>query len=161
MLNVPRKEYFSKLYKLPMAVGILLFNNENKVLLLKPTYRDGWLIPGGMVEDSESPMVALKREIKEELGLDLPVGNLLCIDYKSKTELADFDDASLQVIFDGGVISDGDIKLDLDEHNELGFYSMEEAVAKCTPKLAKRLPFCFKAKKNGQSVYLENGEEIG
>ena len=35
-------------------------------------------VPGGKIEPGESPEVALKREIQEELGVDITIENLLC-----------------------------------------------------------------------------------
>ena len=56
--------------------GIILVNTEGKALLqlrgqndfLYPNY---WTLPGGRVEKGESPELAIVREVKEELGLDL------------------------------------------------------------------------------------------
>ena len=40
-------------------------------------YKDEWEFPGGKVEPRETAQDALKREIKEELDLDIEVGGLL------------------------------------------------------------------------------------
>ena len=37
-----------------------------------------WEFPGGKIEPGESREVALKREIQEELGVDITIENLLC-----------------------------------------------------------------------------------
>ena len=37
-----------------------------------------WEFPGGKIEPGESRDVALKREIQEELGVDIAIENLLC-----------------------------------------------------------------------------------
>jgi 8-oxo-dGTP diphosphatase len=38
-----------------VAAGVLFRDAVGRVLLVKPTYKDGWEIPGGYVEVGESP----------------------------------------------------------------------------------------------------------
>jgi len=55
-------------------VGVLI-NHDNKLLLAqrpaKKTWSGWWEFPGGKIEGSESDIEALKREIKEELGIKI------------------------------------------------------------------------------------------
>ena len=59
------------------SVCILFENDDRKILLLlrddKPSipYPNRWDIPGGVVEQGESPEEAIIREMKEEIELDL------------------------------------------------------------------------------------------
>lgn len=54
------------------TVGALIFNKEGKLLLVKsPKWFDKFIIPGGHVELGETTKDALKREIKEEVGLEI------------------------------------------------------------------------------------------
>lgn len=55
------------------------------MLLVNPTYKPGWELPGGVVEVNESPAEACRREVREELGIDVEVGELLCVDYNHST----------------------------------------------------------------------------
>lgn len=57
------------------AVKIFIFDKENKLLLVKN--KKGWDIPGGHIEDGESPVGALKREVIEETGSSLLSSNLV------------------------------------------------------------------------------------
>lgn len=55
-----------------VAVGALVFNKEGKLLIIKaPKWGNFYSIPGGHVEFGETLEEALKREIKEETGLNV------------------------------------------------------------------------------------------
>ncbi|MEU1630862.1 NUDIX hydrolase [Streptomyces sp. NPDC020096] len=49
--------------------------------LVKPTYVEGWDPAGGIAESDESPLDAVKREIREELGLVGTSFGVLCVDW--------------------------------------------------------------------------------
>ncbi|MEG2656873.1 MAG: NUDIX hydrolase [Clostridium sp.] len=61
-----------------VAVGGLIENDEGKILMLLSPDR-GWEIPGGQVEEGESLTDALKREVQEETGIYIEVGNLKAV----------------------------------------------------------------------------------
>lgn len=52
-----------------------------------------------MVERDESPRLACAREVWEEVGLALPIGPLLCVDYTAR---AGGVSEALQFVFWGG-----------------------------------------------------------
>jgi mutator protein MutT len=56
-----------------VTAGGLIFNDEGQVLLLKHRFRagSGWGIPGGFLELDEQPEEALRRELREEIGLEV------------------------------------------------------------------------------------------
>ncbi|TDC22670.1 NUDIX domain-containing protein, partial [Kribbella albertanoniae] len=64
-----------------LAAAVLIRDAANRVLLLEPTYKLNWELPGGIVEADESPWAAASREVVEELGLELPLGRLLVVDH--------------------------------------------------------------------------------
>ena len=47
------------------------------VLLVRHSYRPGWCLPGGGMQRGEVPAVALARELREEVGLELTAPPLL------------------------------------------------------------------------------------
>lgn len=45
-------------------------------------YKDGWEFPGGKIEENETPKEALGREIREELRMEIRVGEkLMTVEY--------------------------------------------------------------------------------
>ena len=56
-----------------VTAGALIFNDAGEVLLLKHRFRagSGWGIPGGFLEHGEQPEEALRRELREEIGLEV------------------------------------------------------------------------------------------
>lgn len=61
-----------------VTVGALIFNRQDKLLLVKsPKWLDKYTIPGGHIELGEDFKTALVREVKEEVGLDIEVKDLL------------------------------------------------------------------------------------
>ena len=54
------------------TVSAVIFNPENKILLCRShKWDDKFVIPGGHIETGESMEEALRREIKEETGLEI------------------------------------------------------------------------------------------
>jgi 8-oxo-dGTP diphosphatase len=144
--------------KKPMAAGALIGNAAGQVLIVKPVYKPGWEIPGGMIEDNESPVAACRREVREELGLEIAPGRLLCIEYASATH--DVQDRVL-FIFDGGVIRNEDeakIVLQADELSAYRFAAPADLPELLSDTLAGRVAHALAARIDGQMPrYLENG----
>ena len=52
--------------EIPASAGALLFDRSGRLLILEPTYKSGWTIPGGAMEaDGESPWDGCRREVLE------------------------------------------------------------------------------------------------
>jgi 8-oxo-dGTP diphosphatase len=141
-----------------VAAGVLLFDVEGKVLLVKPTYKDGWDIPGGYVEPGETPREACQREVVEELGLQLSIGTLLVADWAPSHTEGD----KILFVFDGGEISRTQadlIALPADELSTWSFYEPRSLEAALIPRLARRVLAALDARQSGRATYLEHGSE--
>jgi 8-oxo-dGTP diphosphatase len=141
-----------------LASGGIIRDDLGRILLVKPTYKPGWEIPGGMVEANESPMQACIREAREELGLEIKVGRLLCLEYVAANP------ERLLFVFDAGVISDleiGRIVFPPDELSEFRFVTLEESQELLPERLALRVRQSLIALEHPpQTVYLENGRVV-
>ena len=151
-------EFYQSLPKKRMAAAVLFHNDQHEILIVKPTYRPEWLLPGGTIEADESPRQACEREVQEEIGLIVSIGNLLSVDYMpqehEKTE-------SLQFIFDGGVLSQKQIQaiqLQEEELSEYRFSPIEEAISLLALNVARRISPSLQALQACGAVYLERGQ---
>lgn len=56
-----------------VTAGAIVFDDSGKVLLLKHRFRvgSGWGLPGGFLEAGEQPLDALRRELREEIGIEV------------------------------------------------------------------------------------------
>ena len=152
-----RKDYLESLPRKRMGVGCLLFNAEEKVLLLKPTYKDNWLFPGGVIEANESPRQACIREVREEIGIECQPEGLLCIDYVSETEN---NNESVQFIFWGEIIADSvEIILAQEEICAYQFWELKQAIGKLGIHSRRRLNKCLNDWHCQTTIYLEDGEQ--
>jgi len=62
-----------------VRVSAIIFNNK-KLIITKhfvKGYGEYYLLPGGGLEKGESPIDALKRECKEEIGINIKVNRLI------------------------------------------------------------------------------------
>lgn len=69
----------------PASASALIFDDRGWLLILRPTYKSGWTIPGGVMEnDGETPWEACRREVREECGLEVTRARLACVDFRPK-----------------------------------------------------------------------------
>lgn len=128
-----------------------------KNIVARPKYKNDLEIPGGIIEDSESPKECCEREILEELGLEKIVWELLCLEYQREN------DDSYMFVFDWWVLSEEEIwkiKLQESEIKSFGFYGISEIKDKVLKKMFVRIGSSVKAMKEEKSVYYETVYEM-
>jgi len=151
------QSYLDSLPKKRMGSGCLFFDAAGSLLVLKPTYREDWLIPGGVVEADESPRAACIREVKEEIGLECEPQQLLCIDYISA--IGNYSEA-MQFVFWGGVITTRDVVLANDEICEYRFVAVDRALDLLGVHARRRIFWSLEGMKLQKTLYLENHERV-
>jgi 8-oxo-dGTP pyrophosphatase MutT (NUDIX family) len=145
-----------------LAAGVLLFDAEDRVLLVDPTYKPGWEFPGGVVESGEAPARAGMREVTEELGIELDrVPRLLLVDWEPPRPPWV---GGLRLLFDGGRLSGEDadrVRLPGDELRAWRFVGESEAARLLPPPRYERLRWALRARERGTVLNLEAGVPVG
>ena len=137
-----------------VAAGALIRDAQGRILLVKPSYKDGWDIPGGYVEPGESPAAACQRELREELGLDRAPGRLLLVDWAPHPAEGD----KLLFVFDGGTVEESSgIRPDGVELAEVRFVGVGDVGSLMPPRLARRINT---AASTPLDAYAEHGASV-
>lgn len=158
MIKKITQNYYKSLPRKRMASGVIIRNKNGDILILKTNYKDHWEIPGGIVEKNESPKQTAERETMEEIGIKITASSCLVIHYRSAQSKQD---ENIMFVFDGGIIKDTqNLHLNKKEIIEAKFLSFKEATKLVGNRIASRLPFCEKALKEKQTIYLESIGQI-
>lgn len=140
-----------------IVVAALITDSENRVLIVQPGHKDGWIFPGGYVEVGESPSSAWRREMQAELGLTLSgPSRLLSIDYRGSQE------EYVMFIFDGGIVTEeqkSSIRLS-PNLAAFSFVTVAEALTLLRPNSARRLEPTLSARAMTGIAYLEDQEPM-
>ena len=143
---------------IPVSAGALIYDRAGRLLILKPTYKSGWTIPGGVMEaDGETPWDACRREVREECGLELHGGRLAGVDFRpSRPERA----GGIRFLFDCGVVDDAElasVTVQPEEVAEFRLVPLDEALELLRPPIRRRVRA---ATRHRRCVYLEDGRPV-
>ena len=108
-----------------VTAAAIITDGRGRVLLLKHRFRpgSGWGLPGGFIEKGEQPDAALRRELREEIGLEVEQLKLFAVRAFKKPK-------QVEIVFMGQAIGNTD---------ELNF-EIQEAVWFLPGELPAELP---------------------
>lgn len=143
--------------RIPASAGALIFDGSGRLLIVNPTSKKYWTIPGGLMEaDGETPWEGCRREVREEVGLDVTHGQLVAVDFLRPRRR---DAGGMRFLFDCGVFEDDELEaitLQEDELSEHRLAGLEEALEILSGPLRRRVGAALGAGP-GECVYLEDG----
>ena len=143
---------------IPVSAGALIFDHARRLLILKPTYKSGWTIPGGVMEaGGETPWDACRREVREECGLVVGSGRLACVDFRPARPGRP---GGIRYLFDCGLATEAAlaaVSLQPAEISEYRLEPLEGALTLLRPPIRRRVRA---ATRRRRCVYLENGRRV-
>jgi 8-oxo-dGTP diphosphatase len=148
---------------IPASAGALIFDHHGRLLILKPTYKKGWTIPGGVMEaGGETPWRACQREVREETGLPVSRGRLVCVDFRPPK--ADRP-GGLRFLFDCGAFGPqalAAIVLQAEEISESRLLPRAQALPLLSKPVRRRVRAATRARavRARTVLYLENGRPV-
>ena len=143
---------------IPASAGALIFDRAGRLLILKPTYKSGWTIPGGVMEaDGETPWAACRREVREECGLDVQRARLACVDFRPPRPGRP---GGMRFLFDCGALPDGALAGIVVQAEEISAYQLapvRTALELLRKPIRRRVRAAWRA---AGPCYLENGRPV-
>ncbi|NUW34544.1 NUDIX hydrolase [Nonomuraea sp. SMC257] len=154
--------WYTALANVTSAVGGLILDQHQNVLLAEPRYKPTWVFVGGTVEADEAPTAALAREMSEELGALLaqrtPVGRLLVTDWVPRRP--GWDRPMHHLVFDCGQLDVRNLASASVPARELTcvrFVTIRDARVLMEPHESRRLELALRAQRLGVHIYAEDG----
>ncbi|HOX41144.1 MAG TPA: NUDIX domain-containing protein [bacterium] len=131
-----------------VGCGCIVFNDKNEILLLKrsensKTDRGRWTRPGGAVEFGETFEVAVKRELKEEAGIDIEV--IRQLDYTDDLKTEDgIHKHWVTLGFLGKIVGGEPKNMEPDKHTEIGWFPLDQVPDNLTIYTKRSIDFLKK-----------------
>ena len=143
---------------IPVSAGALIFDRAGRLLILNPTYKSGWTIPGGVMEaDGETPWEACRREVREECGIEVRHGRLACMDFRRPRPDRP---GGIRFLFDCGAVDDehlAAIVIQPEEVSEYRLFALADALPLLRGPIRRRVRA---ASAHRALVYLEDGRPV-
>ncbi|MBB6171802.1 ADP-ribose pyrophosphatase YjhB (NUDIX family) [Nocardiopsis mwathae] len=154
-------EFFESLPRSRGAACALLRTEDERVLLVKPTYKPGWSLPGGVIEQRESPLAACRRECAEEIGFVPRLDGLACVDWIPPDLSPDGRPATI-FVFSGRLPAErfGEVRLPADELSDAVLADTADFGLLLPGGRGRRCAAALKAAASGLTVYLQDGRPV-
>lgn len=117
-------DLFLKLNPRKLGAHAVIVDDQGRVLLLRSRYADAWMLPGGGLEPGEHVDEAVRRECREELGVDVSIQRLTGFYYHEPS-------AAYVAIF-RCTLGEGEIRLS-HEHSERRWMELAEIPERIRP----------------------------
>ncbi len=113
--------------KIRRIVGAVVYTDDEIFLMKSPKWGDYWMVPGGGIEKYETEEEALRREIREELGIEIT--NLHRLGEGVKPPSDDFYDSEMEFHYADYCAKalSTDVKPN-EEISEWGWFTLEDAM---------------------------------
>jgi 8-oxo-dGTP diphosphatase len=146
--------------RIPASAGALLFDGAGRLLIVNPTYKAHWTIPGGIMEaDGETPWEACRREVLEEVGLAVERGRLVAVDFLRPKPGKP---GGMRFLFHCGVLDESQVPGIVLQEEELSEFLLAEparALELLSGPLRRRVGAALGAG-DEECVYLEDGRPV-
>src|ERR1700676_3858765 len=143
---------------IPVSAGALIYDQAGRLLILKPTYKTGWTIPGGVMEaDGETPWDACRREVREECGLEVCRGRVARLAFRRPRPGRP---GGIRFLFDCGQVDDlalAGLVLQPEEISDYRLAARGDALELLRRPIRRR---GRAATRSRRLVYLENGRRV-
>lgn len=156
--NFANSEMFRALPRKRMGAGLVIVDDERRILLVEPIYKTQWELPGGMVETGESPRDAVSREVREEFGLDVTIGRLLVIDWVPPGVLPD---DGVMLLYAAGPFDTSEIVLPPHELRSWEWCDQETVRTRVPDFMSRRVDAALEALTTDSVAELQNGYHVG
>jgi 8-oxo-dGTP diphosphatase len=130
--------WYASVPKVALSANAVLRDEQGRIALVRNTYRDGWSLPGGVVDDNEPPADAAIREVLEELGHEAQgEAKLLSVQWAARGHgPVQF----LSLTFDVGICEDPSVLVPQEEEiAEIAFFAPDELPEGVRPFMRHRI----------------------
>jgi len=145
--------------RIPASAGALVWDRKGRLLILKPTYKGGWTIPGGIIEaNGETPWEACRRETREECGLEVRRGRLVCVDFLPPRPGRP---GGIRFLFSCGTFRDSVLSGIVLQEEEISAYRLarvDRALRRLSGPVRRRVTAAVNT--SGKLRYLEDGRPV-